>query len=145
MPLNPADITLRSQNIGLGESQADRAQRMRLAQMQDAIARAQMAQQATQFGLSQAQQESQFARQMGANEYQFNENRDQQDRNAIGQGIAGALGGAGSIIGAGLAPGGFFGVGSMNGFNNPYRGWLNGSRTSSGLAADNDYINRGPR
>lgn len=121
MSLGPADIGVRATNLQVGESQAERAQRMKLAEMQQRLAEQQMQQQGTQFGLSLDQQARLAAAQMGANEYQFNETRDATDRNAIGQGISGAIAGLGGIVGAGVAPGGFMlpkkstGLGVANG------------------------------
>jgi hypothetical protein len=49
MALNPADISVRSQNIGVYEGGRNRTQQAQLADQQEALARAQMAQQQGQF------------------------------------------------------------------------------------------------
>lgn len=105
--MKPIDIQLRQQGIGVSQAGLDRKQQMDLALMDAAIRKAQMAQQGQQYGMGLDWAKEQFRKQMGMNEYQFNETRDQTDRNAIGEGIVGGISALGSIVGAGVAPGGF--------------------------------------
>lgn len=104
--LNAADTQVRGQNLQGFESDSDRAQRLQLAQMQDELARKQLAQQGSQFGQNLDWNKESFQQGLDwEREKQRQAARlaeEQAWMGALGGGIGGLLGMGGTALGYGL-------------------------------------------